>query len=145
MPSNVFLRKGITEAKRDRINRTLTKAQRFAERLVEGRAVWFDLPVYSNLMARISRSAGNWDFFRRLTPPRFDGSRCVRCGLCVRLCPVGTLRLSDEGVAGGEDCVFCVRCFSFCPRGAISFDHYRSARYRAVSATDLLAEKPGRG
>ena len=138
MPSNIFLRVGMTEGKRRRIHESLAKAEVFANALLDGSARWIDIPVYSDLMSSISRTAANWAFFRRITPLRIDHSRCSRCGLCVKLCPIGNIRMTGDGPSPNDGCVFCARCFSFCPRGAVSFDRYRSAKYRAVSALELL-------
>jgi NAD-dependent dihydropyrimidine dehydrogenase PreA subunit len=139
MPSNIFLRTGMTREKRSKIDQTLAKAEDFADALLDGNSRWLDVPIFADLMSSISRCSANWAFFRRITPLRIDMDRCTSCGLCVRLCPVSTITMTEAGPAGGDTCVFCARCFSYCPRGAISFDHYRSARYRAVSVSDLLS------
>ncbi len=44
---------------------------------------------------------------------------CVRCGVCVRNCPVGNIELTDDGVRFGDHCLLCMRCFHHCPRQAI--------------------------
>ena len=134
MPSNVFLRQGMTEKKREKIGRGLRKARRFAERLVEGKTVWIDIPGYSNLLSSISRSEGFWRLSRNITPPRIDTSRCNGCGLCVKLCPVGNI---DSAPCHKEHCEYCMRCFAFCPQEAVYFEHYKSAVYRAVEAFEL--------
>lgn len=140
MPSNVFLKNGMTEKKQLKINKALKKAKRFAERLVEGKANWIDIPGYSNFLSSISRSEGFWSFCRRLTPPRVDASLCNQCGLCVKLCPIQNIKVSDSnGLPRHDDrCQFCMRCFSYCPQKAAYFEHYRSAPYRAVTAAELL-------
>jgi ferredoxin-type protein NapG len=67
-----------------------------------------------------------------LAEPEFLGA-CVRCGLCVRDCPYGTLRLSalGDGVTAGTPyfvardipCEMCenIPCVKACPTGAL--DH----------------------
>jgi NAD-dependent dihydropyrimidine dehydrogenase PreA subunit len=49
----------------------------------------------------------------------WDGSRCSRCGLCVRECPMGALRLERGRLIIGEDCSYCTRCYNICPTQAI--------------------------
>lgn len=135
MPSNVFLKHGMTEKKREKIGKGLIKAQRFAEKLVEGKTFWVDIPGYSNLLSSISRSERFWKLSRIITPPYIDTSLCNGCGLCVKLCPVGNI---DNEPIHKNHCEFCMRCFAFCPKEAIRFRHYESAAYRAVEAGDLI-------
>lgn len=76
-----------------------------------------------------------------LREPDFLGA-CVRCGLCVRDCPYGTLRLSKLGeplttgtpyfVAREIPCEMCddIPCVAACPTGALnkSLDNINDAR-----------------
>lgn len=49
-----------------------------------------------------------------------DEERCTGCGLCVKACPTGAMRLVD-GVAQVEQslCRECQVCLSACPNGAV--------------------------
>ena len=76
-------------------------------------------------------------------PSRFRASEsCVGCGHCVRACPSGNVRLSDERPRWGGDCVYCLGCFHACPAKAVNIGDYTRTllRYRhpSVSAADLL-------
>jgi 2-oxoglutarate ferredoxin oxidoreductase subunit delta len=53
---------------------------------------------------------------------------CKGCGLCVAVCPVTCLRMSDDvtevGVQPAEvveqiDCIGCLQCYTVCPDAAI--------------------------
>ena len=137
MPSNVFIRKGMNDKKREKINKALLKATEFARRLIYEKASWFDLPIYSDLMALISQSKRNWKFFKSLTPIRVDKNKCNSCGLCLKLCPVNNIKLIKYPEFL-NNCILCMRCFAYCPKEAISFKNYSSARYRAVEVNELL-------
>ena len=45
---------------------------------------------------------------------------CIRCGKCVKTCPVGAVSLSEIGVqiAAGK-CAGCGECVSLCPKGVL--------------------------
>ena len=47
---------------------------------------------------------------------------CVSCGLCVKVCPTGTISLSEAGKPVWSDgCVNCVACIHRCPVRAIEY------------------------
>lgn len=57
-----------------------------------------------------------------------DGSRCVKCGACVRDCAFRALRTGDDGLprlAAPERCMRCQHCLAICPAGAVTLDGKR--------------------
>ena len=50
-----------------------------------------------------------------------DPALCTRCGRCIRLCPVGNLVMTPDGIRGLGRCVLCVRCYNFCPAAAMTY------------------------
>lgn len=64
--------------------------------------------------------------FRRLLAqrPRIDAKKCVRCGVCVRSCPVegGAIHFKKDGkppVYDYQKCIRCYCCQEMCPKKAI--------------------------
>lgn len=53
---------------------------------------------------------------------RIDTERCIGCGICQRLCPMGYLTLSDGKAAIRERrrCISCGHCAAACPKLAVS-------------------------
>ena len=44
---------------------------------------------------------------------------CVKCKLCVNKCPVGNIKMDDDGkLKFGNNCQLCARCFFFCPKNS---------------------------
>ncbi len=48
-----------------------------------------------------------------------DLDRCVSCGICEKLCPMGNIRMENGLPVFGDNCAFCFGCFHFCPQGAV--------------------------
>lgn len=53
-----------------------------------------------------------------------DRALCVACGCCVKVCPLGAIRV-DRGLYADVDpgrCVGCGRCAAECPAGVITVE-----------------------
>lgn len=50
-----------------------------------------------------------------------DKNKCIGCGTCVAICPVGAISLDGEGkaVIDKEKCIRCGACQASCPVEAI--------------------------
>jgi formate hydrogenlyase subunit 6/NADH:ubiquinone oxidoreductase subunit I len=57
--------------------------------------------------------------------PEIDQERCVRCGLCVELCPTQAVEMTGQGPAfsEGQACTYCGVCEAGCAEGAISLSY----------------------
>lgn len=44
---------------------------------------------------------------------------CVRCGICVRVCPANNITLTEDGVRFSDHCEVCYACLHNCPQHAI--------------------------
>ena len=51
---------------------------------------------------------------------KVDDERCISCGACIEACPMGCIKLGDDGKAEIDDtvCISCATCNSVCPVGA---------------------------
>lgn len=53
--------------------------------------------------------------------PKTDPDKCVKCGLCARICTMGSIDSADPSLIPGI-CIKCCACVKGCPRGAKYFD-----------------------
>ncbi len=71
--------------------------------------------------------------------PVTDPDKCVKCGLCARLCPMGCHR-SQRRVQVVGKCIKCCACVKKCPTGAKYFDH-EGYLYHQHELEDLYARR----
>ena len=59
-----------------------------------------------------------------------DHDKCIRCGMCVRICHEGCMAL-DEGRLAIDHalCSTCTQCIAICPQQALSWDHAAPIAY----------------
>lgn len=60
----------------------------------------------------------------------YNSTNCTGCGLCVRDCPAGAIKIKNEGTKEDKDmkamlnvgrCVFCCQCVDSCPKKCLSY------------------------
>lgn len=84
-------------------------------------------------------------------PNNFRGivadENCIGCGTCVKVCPMGNIRLVDGHAEIGDDCSTCLACFHWCPKEAIwmsrqeGIERRRKYRHPDVNIADIIAQK----
>lgn len=53
--------------------------------------------------------------------PKLDASKCTGCGMCVPVCPMGSIRETAPGIVDGI-CIKCCACVKKCPEKALYYD-----------------------
>ena len=51
---------------------------------------------------------------------KIDHQKCIGCGLCKSLCPMGNISIKNELAVSSDKCTMCYRCISRCPKQAIT-------------------------
>lgn len=68
--------------------------------------------------------------FARRTKPFYVTDRCTGCGLCEKLCPRHTIKLTDGRPVWGTKCYQCTACLNMCPEQAIQYGRSTAGRKR---------------
>ena len=56
---------------------------------------------------------------------KVDKSKCLSCGACISMCPVGAIsfdKKDNKAVIDKKKCIKCGTCKDICPVGAITDD-----------------------
>ena len=138
MPSN--LANKITDQENEKIReKGLKVAETYATDLFEGKTTWGKSSFLQDMVRQISKIDFIWKLFGKWIV--IDNEKCVKCGLCAKLCPVSNI-ISDgnDFPVKNKNCEACMRCISFCPQEAIMFRGKKVKKYRAVKSSELLKD-----
>jgi len=108
----------------------------YADSILKGTASWDEFPMLPWGVYKISQFLFSLPGFRKKTI-KFTKDKCIKCGLCAKLCPINNIVMHEHPVFG-DKCEACVRCNSFCPTGALYRKKDGDHVYRAVKAEELL-------
>jgi heterodisulfide reductase subunit A len=76
--------------------------------------------AYSEVDA-VSGFVGNFSVKIKRKARYVDETKCTGCGLCVAVCPMGSIKEDAPGIVNGI-CIKCCGCEKKCPEGALYFD-----------------------
>jgi ferredoxin len=64
--------------------------------------------------------------------PRVDADKCVACGTCEEVCPVGAISVEDIARVDPAICLGCGLCVDECTQGALSLDPPGTVRKKTL-------------
>jgi ferredoxin len=71
----------------------------------------------------------------------YDNGKCVACGSCINICPVGNIELVNNLPEWQHHCEFCLACFHWCPKEAIESQELKeTVRYHhpEITLSDMI-------
>lgn len=109
------------EKNRELVARAVEKTDRAARGLKSGNAPQEGLGVLSRLAGLLGqRLYFGWKTGAYTDRIKVDAQKCIGCGVCEALCPMGNLTVRDGSAVSGSRCTMCYRCVSRCPKQAIT-------------------------
>jgi len=119
----------------DVMEKAFLKAETYAENLWKGKTSWFYVPVLPGVLFWLSQLIFKIPNFRKKSV-KMDKDKCVKCGLCAKLCPVDNVVMREYPVFL-DKCELCMRCIAFCSSHALYRKKQDEHRYRAVNNADF--------
>ena len=103
--------------------RCRSRVERFASRILQGKSRFRALWEFWDLL--LAPVAVLYYFIGRffLAKTYYASSECNHCGLCVKSCPVGAVKMKDGRPFWTYHCESCMKCMSYCPVKAIETGH----------------------
>jgi ferredoxin len=132
MPSNwLSLHPGLKpENARAIVGRAAPKIERFMERILTGKTVWFTWNLLYEFiwMVLLSWISAAYLLIGRffLAKLFFANNNCNGCGICAENCLVGAIKMRGRNNLRPfwrYNCESCMRCMSFCPTQAVEAGH----------------------
>lgn len=71
-----------------------------------------------------------WCRFKQPSKPFVASDKCVGCGKCANLCPLGNIRLIDKKPKWITRCAHCMACIANCPVEAIEYGNVTQTKFK---------------
>ena len=144
MPNNYYKRKNNAEKDQRKIEKGIIKAKRFTNNLINNKAKFRDIPIYSALMSMPSKSTLVSKLLNKMVKVLIDEEICNKCGICTTICPTEHIIVDEltgyPKTVESTPCIQCLRCMSFCHSEAIKVGNKKNLTYRGVSIKEMLRE-----
>ncbi len=124
MPNTYVLLPGFDvdspEVEKQKLENSIIAVKAIAEKIKKGAWEWnlhrgsfpgLRTKVIYPLFKRWGISTKKWHF----------SPACVKCGKCVKSCPVKNISLGSAGPIWGDNCLSCLACYHNCPYHAVEY------------------------
>ncbi|MCH4888645.1 hypothetical protein EZV73_13715 [Acidaminobacter sp. JC074] len=106
---------------REKINRRNEKAHEkiieFAGQIRQGEAAVKSVNDIQNWLGDTQRKHMD-TYIEKVNESIYADNTCTKCGMCVKLCPVENIKLTDK-ITFSNHCIACMRCYQSCPKASI--------------------------
>ena len=144
MPNNYMKRVDNKEKDQRKIEKGILKAKKFTNNIINNKAKFRDIPIYSTLMSMPSKSKFVSRLMNKLVKVLVDEELCDKCGICTLNCPTGHI-INDEitgypTINSSNPCIHCLRCMAFCHTEALKVGNRKNLTYCAVPLKEMIKE-----
>jgi ferredoxin len=139
-PNNFYMfRKEHPKFNNERFNAALESINQMVKEIIDafvtGNVIIDKRSEYRKTMKYLFAKANKATMLSRLAKlmMKVDHDKCTGCGVCVKKCSNGNIKLTDGKIEFQKQCVACARCMHVCPKNAYllngeAFEQYEGIR-----------------
>lgn len=140
---NNFMQKNIDEKM---ANAKLEKAKEdiilFADKIMNDEKIEFIKRPMTDMFVPMANQKWMWKLTQKFLGMHINENKCISCGICANICPVGNIEFVDQYPEIKNNCQSCMRCFSYCPQKAIEVKSKEDIkRHRALSLKNIIEDE----
>ncbi|WP_394926828.1 EFR1 family ferrodoxin, partial [uncultured Robinsoniella sp.] len=103
------------------VHKADAKTKEAVHKLKAGNPPWEGLGSLSRLAGLFGQRLYFLNKTKRYTDKlKINTVKCIGCGKCEKLCPLGNITLQNGTAISGNTCTMCYRCINQCPKQAIT-------------------------
>lgn len=116
---NIFKVKNGVDNK-NKIEKTNKKIEKFSINIINNNYKKIGDNIFSLFLGLLQRGLFSKAEPKLMKSIKIDNNLCIKCGLCIKKCPVNNLYEENDIMKHNNNCTFCYRCINLCPEKAIS-------------------------
>jgi ferredoxin/menaquinone-dependent protoporphyrinogen IX oxidase len=107
--------------------RTDIRVEKFCERINQNKKRLKGNNFFSHFLGLLQRYPYQ-KMMKSYKPIIYIDDTCILCNKCVKLCPVGNLKLEDSKIVDSGNCILCYRCINNCPANSLHMSKRRTVK-----------------